>query len=107
MSRKFDYLGDVEVFMAVAEHGSFSAGAVALSTTPSVLSRAVSRLEARLGRQPPWLAAKQTAPIAGRLFQRVVEDPSHARMLRRRPGGFRAAAEREWSWRSLWQATLQ
>ncbi|HGV0046703.1 TPA: LysR family transcriptional regulator, partial [Enterobacter ludwigii] len=41
MSRKFDYLGDVEVFIAVVEHGSFTAAAVALSTTPSVLSRAV------------------------------------------------------------------
>ena len=28
MSRKFDYLGDVEVFLAVVEHGSFTAGAV-------------------------------------------------------------------------------
>ncbi|WP_161802340.1 helix-turn-helix domain-containing protein, partial [Stenotrophomonas maltophilia] len=26
MSRKFDYLGDVEVFLAVVEHGSFTAG---------------------------------------------------------------------------------
>ncbi|MFP5974995.1 LysR family transcriptional regulator [Enterobacter mori] len=51
MSRKFDYLGDVEVFITVVEHGSFTAAAVALSTTPSVLSRAVSRLEVRLGRQ--------------------------------------------------------
>lgn len=51
MSRKFDYLGDVEAFIAVVEHGSFTAGAVALSTTPSVLSRALARLEARLGRQ--------------------------------------------------------
>lgn len=51
MGRKFDYLGDVEVFIAVVEHGSFTAGAVALSTTPSVLSRAVARLETRLGRQ--------------------------------------------------------
>jgi len=51
MSRKFDYLGDVEVFIAVVEHGSFTAAAGALSTTPSVLSRAVSRLETRLGRQ--------------------------------------------------------
>ncbi|MFP2363833.1 LysR family transcriptional regulator [Enterobacter ludwigii] len=51
MSRKFDYLGDVEVFIAVVEHGSFTAAAVALSTTPSVLSRAFSRLETRLGRQ--------------------------------------------------------
>lgn len=69
MSRKFDYLGDVEVFLAVAEHGSFTAGAVALSTTPSVLSRAVTRLEARLGRQ---LLQRTTRRVgltdAGRLY---------------------------------------
>lgn len=69
MSRKFDYLGDVEVFIAVVEHGSFTAGAVALSTTPSVLSRAISRLEARLGRQ---LLQRTTRRVglteAGRLY---------------------------------------
>ncbi|WP_049470849.1 LysR family transcriptional regulator [Stenotrophomonas maltophilia] len=69
MSRKFDYLGDVEVFLAVVEHGSFTAGAVALSTTPSVLSRAVTRLEARLGRQ---LLQRTTRRVgltdAGRLY---------------------------------------
>lgn len=37
--------------MAVADHESFTAGAVALSTTASVLSRAVTRLENRLGAQ--------------------------------------------------------
>ena len=31
MARRFDYLADVEVFLAVAERGSFTAGAVALS----------------------------------------------------------------------------
>jgi DNA-binding transcriptional LysR family regulator len=51
MGRRFDYLDDVEAFVAVADHGSFTAGAVALSTTASVLSRAVARLEARLGTQ--------------------------------------------------------
>jgi DNA-binding transcriptional LysR family regulator len=51
MARRFDHLGDVEAFLAVVEHGSFTAGAVALSTTPSVLSRAIARLEARLGSQ--------------------------------------------------------
>lgn len=51
MSRNFEYLGDVEVFLAVVEHGSFTAAAAALSTTASVLSRAVGRLEARLGQQ--------------------------------------------------------
>jgi len=69
MSRRFDYLGDVEVFLAVVEHGSFTAGAVALSTTPSVLSRAVTRLEARLGRQ---LLQRTTRRVgltdAGRLY---------------------------------------
>ncbi|HEL3005554.1 TPA: LysR family transcriptional regulator [Stenotrophomonas maltophilia] len=69
MSRKFDYLGDVEVLLAVVEHGSFTAGAVALSTTPSVLSRAVTRLEARLGRQ---LLQRTTRRVgltdAGRLY---------------------------------------
>ncbi len=51
MSRSFAYLGDVEVFLAVTEHGSFTAAAIALSTTSSVLSRAVARLETRLGQQ--------------------------------------------------------
>lgn len=69
MSRQFDYLDDVEAFLAVAEHGSFTAGAVALSTTPSVLSRAVTRLEVRLGNQ---LLRRTTRRInltdAGRLY---------------------------------------
>jgi DNA-binding transcriptional LysR family regulator len=51
MARKFDHLSDVEVLLSVVEHGSFSAAAVVLSTTASVLSRAVSRLESRLGAQ--------------------------------------------------------
>jgi DNA-binding transcriptional LysR family regulator len=51
MARKFDHLSDVEVFLSVIEHGSFSAAAVVLSTTASVLSRAISRLETRLGAQ--------------------------------------------------------
>lgn len=51
ISRQFDYLDDLEAFLAVADHGSFTAGAVALSTTASVLSRAVTRLEHRLGGQ--------------------------------------------------------
>lgn len=51
MARRFDYLADVEAFVTVVEKGTLSAGAVALGTTPSVLSRAISRLEARLGVQ--------------------------------------------------------
>lgn len=49
--RRFDHLGDVEVFIAIVDKGSISAAAVALSTTPSVLSRAITRLETRLDTQ--------------------------------------------------------
>ncbi|WP_420991555.1 LysR family transcriptional regulator [Cupriavidus sp. 30B13] len=69
MARRFDHLGDVEAFIAVVEKGSVSAGAVALSTTPSVLSRAIARLEARLGIQ---LLRRTTRRLnlteAGRLY---------------------------------------
>lgn len=51
MPRKFDHLGDVEAFLTVTEKGSMTAAAVALGTTPSVLSRAITRLETRLGVQ--------------------------------------------------------
>jgi DNA-binding transcriptional LysR family regulator len=51
VGRRFDYLADVEVFVTVVEKGSLSAGAVFLATTPSVVSRAISRLEARLSVQ--------------------------------------------------------
>jgi len=51
MTRRFDHLADVEAFVSVAQRGSISAGAIALGTTPSVLSRALSRLERRLGVQ--------------------------------------------------------
>ncbi len=51
MPRRFDHLGDVEAFIRVVEQGTVSAAAVALGTTPSVLSRALARLESRLGVQ--------------------------------------------------------
>lgn len=69
MARRFEYLGDVEAFIAAVEHGSMTAGAVALATTPSVLSRAIARLEARLGSQ---LLRRTTRRLgltdAGRLY---------------------------------------
>lgn len=69
MSRKFDHLGDVETFVTVVERGSLTAAAVALSTTPSVVSRALARLEARLGIQ---LLRRTTRSLgltdAGRLY---------------------------------------
>ena len=51
MSRQFDHMADVEAFVAIVDKGTISAAAVALGTTPSVLSRAVARLESRLGVQ--------------------------------------------------------
>ncbi|MNU44454.1 HTH-type transcriptional regulator DmlR [compost metagenome] len=51
MSRQFDHLADVEVFLIVAEKLSISATAIHLSTTPSVISRTITRLEKKLGIQ--------------------------------------------------------
>ncbi|CAI3101041.1 HTH-type transcriptional regulator PgrR [Acinetobacter calcoaceticus] len=51
MSRQFDHLADVEVFLIVAEKLSISAAAIHLSTTPSVISRTITRLEKKLGIQ--------------------------------------------------------
>lgn len=69
MSRKYDHLSDVESFVTVVERGSLTAAAVALSTTPSVISRALARLETRLGSQ---LLRRTTRSLgltdAGRLY---------------------------------------
>lgn len=69
MSRKYDHLSDVETFVTVVERGSLTAAAVAMSTTPSVISRALARLETRLGTQ---LLRRTTRSIgltdAGRLY---------------------------------------
>jgi DNA-binding transcriptional LysR family regulator len=42
-------LGEMEAFVQVARRGSFAAAAKALRQTPSAVSRAVGRIEARLG----------------------------------------------------------
>ncbi|KRA50550.1 LysR family transcriptional regulator [Pseudoxanthomonas sp. Root630] len=69
MGRRFDHLADVEALVAVVDQGSLTAAAVALSTTPSVISRAIARLETRLGSQ---LLRRTTRRIglteAGRLY---------------------------------------
>lgn len=69
MSRKYDHLSDVETFVTVVDRGSLTAAAAALSTTPSVVSRALARLEARLGTQ---LLRRTTRSLgltdAGRLY---------------------------------------
>lgn len=51
MARRFDHLGDAEAFVTVVEQGSLTAAAVTLGTTPSVISRAIARLENHLGNQ--------------------------------------------------------
>ncbi len=51
MRRKFEHLGDVELFQATVETGSFSAAAVSMGMSPSAISRAVERLERHLGLQ--------------------------------------------------------
>lgn len=51
MARRFDHLADVEALLRVVDEGSLTNAAVVLGTTPSVLSRAIARLEARLGTQ--------------------------------------------------------
>jgi DNA-binding transcriptional LysR family regulator len=69
MTRRFDHLGDVEVLLSVTELGSLTAAAVSLSTTASVISRAIARLELRLGSQ---LLRRTTRSLsltdAGRLY---------------------------------------
>jgi DNA-binding transcriptional LysR family regulator len=49
--RRYDHLGDVEVFLATVDAGSLTGAAAALGTTPSMVSRALGRLEQRLGAQ--------------------------------------------------------
>lgn len=51
MSRQFDHLADIEVFLIVAEKLSISTAAIYLATTPSVISRTITRLEKKLGIQ--------------------------------------------------------
>jgi DNA-binding transcriptional LysR family regulator len=67
--RRFDHLGDLELFQAAVEAGSFTAAAVTLGLTPSAVSRAVERLERHLGLQ---LLRRTTRSLsltdAGRLY---------------------------------------
>lgn len=53
MPRQFSglMLGSVELFCLTAEHGGFTAAAQAAGLTPAAVSRAIGRLEARLGVQ--------------------------------------------------------
>ena len=48
MRINFDF-GDLEAFLAVAEHGSFRAAAETLAISQSALSRRIQKLEEALG----------------------------------------------------------
>ncbi|MQA39075.1 LysR family transcriptional regulator [Rugamonas aquatica] len=69
MGRQFDHMADVEAFVTIVDKGTISAAAVTLGTTPSVLSRAVARLEARLGVQLMRRTTRRLSVTeAGRLY---------------------------------------
>lgn len=64
-----DKLGALSMFVATAEHGSFSRAAEQLGKTPSALTKAVSHLEAELGVQLFERSTRRTALTeAGRLY---------------------------------------
>ena len=69
MARRFDHLADVEALLTVVERGALTAAAIVLATTPSVLSRAIARLEAKLGTQLLRRTTRsQSLTDAGRLY---------------------------------------
>ncbi|EJM75359.1 LysR family transcriptional regulator [Pseudomonas sp. GM55] len=69
MERRFDHLADVETFITVVDKGTLSAAAVALVTTPSVISRAIKRLEKKVGVQLLRLTTRRLCLTeAGRLY---------------------------------------
>jgi DNA-binding transcriptional LysR family regulator len=64
-----DKLNALSMFVATAEHGSFSRAAEQLGKTPSALTKAVSHLEAELGAQLFERSTRRTALTeAGRLY---------------------------------------
>lgn len=80
----------VQVFLAVLDHGSFSAAARALRRVPSAVSMAVANLEAELqlnlfdrsGREPvPTSAARALEPQARQLAAQLRELDAHALAL--------------------------
>ena len=74
-----DRSGEMEVFAAVIERGSFSAAARLLGLTPSAVSRIVARIEARLGvrlvvRTTRALALTPEGEAYLRAAQRILKD---------------------------------
>ena len=80
----------VAVFLAVLDHGSFSAAARALGRVPSAVSMAIGNLEAELdlalfergGREPrPSAAARALEPQARQIAQQLRQLQAHAQAL--------------------------
>lgn len=80
----------VAVFLAVLDHGSFSAAARALGRVPSAVSMAIANLEAELdlslfergGREPrPSAAAQALEPQARQIAQQLRQLQAHAQSL--------------------------
>lgn len=80
----------VAVFLAVLDHGSFSAAARALGRVPSAVSMAMANLEAELdlllfergGREPrPSAAALALEPLARQIAQQLRQLKAHAQSL--------------------------
>lgn len=80
----------VQVFLAVLDHGSFSAAARALGKVPSAVSMAIAQLEAeldlplfdRVGREPrPTDAARALEPRARQLASQLRQLDAHALAL--------------------------
>ena len=64
-----DKLGALNMFVATAEHGSFSRAAEQLGKTPSALTKAVSHLEAELGARLFERSTRRTVLTeAGRVY---------------------------------------
>lgn len=62
--------GEMQVFVAVAETGSFSEAARRLTMTPSTISKLIARLEERLGVQLVERSTRRLSLTAeGRLYQ--------------------------------------
>lgn len=71
MARRYEHLLDLESLQATVDEGSFTAAARRLGVTPSAVSRAVQRLEARLGVALLRRSTRQLALTeAGELYAR-------------------------------------
>jgi DNA-binding transcriptional LysR family regulator len=69
MRRRFDHFTDIEAFHRAVALGSFTAAAQALGTTASVVSRAIARLEARVGNELMRRSTRQSQLTeAGQLY---------------------------------------